>query len=403
MMDTMDGSARPPRLRRSFTSYSQVPNGSPSFNTSSRLIKTGQMEDSMSSKVGQSQHTSLDALDIPLVNVGEMHALLDSSLRDAMEMLQTFREEISSEHYLSETENELESDGEEDGNFTETEVEDSAQQRSSKRYASIKDAEKLEAFFKEAHQLLQAIREDIQAHLPGLPSAQGIRDRFPNASATVAAADPRAVLESLSQNWNKSNELLQHLSIYSPISFSLPEMPTAISAISSSARRRFTVSFSPSASSSSTPLSEHPPHLSSAPPRSFHLPTPPLSAVRAFLASESAKLHARVPSASSFDEWKGGISTALQDASHYVQDRGEKIKDFVEDEAEKLKTALQHGTTRLLHYSELPTEWRNNKYILSGYRFVPIDRPVELIWGGLTTMHNETINSKRERVGYPWM
>jgi adiponectin receptor len=351
----------------------------------------------------------LDTLDIAMSQsylVGEWHAVLDTSLLQAMRQLETVRSDIlvseESDGCYSELDNETEAvDEDEEGDAGRPSVRAMDERFLPARLSrkgggeSSKDVERLEAFLQEAHALLQSIREDVQSHLPALPTKQDLIERFPTASATVAAADPRQVLERLSYNWHRAQQVYQHLSVLS-VPFSLPEMPEAISAISSSARaslanqkRRFTMSFSPTSSTVPSPSSEKPNPFSPS-----YLPTPPLSAVRAFLREESTRLQNKLPSTPSLGEWKEGLSNALHEASDYAKNKGEQIKDFVEEEAERLRNALDNGTTRLLHYSELPLEWRNNKHILSGYRFVPIDRPVELIWGGLTTLHNETFNSK---------
>lgn len=349
-------------------------------------------------------YTVLDTLDIAIplpYQMGKWHAQLDTSLLQAMQQLAAVREELLSEESDSTSSSETETldDGEDEDEEKEDLIEVRAAMESllpakpSRRRkggaARSQDLELLENFLQEAYELLKSIRDDIESHLPALPSRQDLVERFPNASATALAAanaaDPRIVLERLSYNWHRAQQIFAHLSVLS-MPFSLPEMPEAISSISTSARaslanqkRRFTMSFSPTPSSVTTPTSEKAHPFS---PSSLHLPTPPISAVRAFLREESARLQSKLPTPPSLEEWKEGLSNALHD-----------VKDFVEEEAERLRNALQNGATRLLHYSELPTEWRNNKYILSGYRFVPIDRPVELIWGGLTTIHNETFNS----------
>ncbi|EGG03231.1 uncharacterized protein MELLADRAFT_44573 [Melampsora larici-populina 98AG31] len=56
------------------------------------------------------------------------------------------------------------------------------------------------------------------------------------------------------------------------------------------------------------------------------------------------------------------------------------------------------GASRLLTYHELPEEWKNNRYILSGYRFIPLDRWRELLFSGLQ-WHNETINIHTHLIG----
>lgn len=58
-------------------------------------------------------------------------------------------------------------------------------------------------------------------------------------------------------------------------------------------------------------------------------------------------------------------------------------------ESERYAAALKEGAKRLLMEHELPDGWKNNSYIRSGYRFIPIERWQELM-GTLFTWHNET-------------
>ena len=90
--------------------------------------------------------------------------------------------------------------------------------------------------------------------------------------------------------------------------------------------------------------------------------TPPVSAIRAYFEQESARLANKLPSTRPMlDQLAEGISAAVHDAGHFVQEEGEKLVELVTDEAEKLKEALRLGAQRLLTYSELPAAWRNNK------------------------------------------
>jgi len=424
----------------------------------------------------------LDALDLRLPithTVNELQALLDGSLTDALHKLNEFRQEVglgepqhassisSSDEDQDDRDGGADGDGDGDGDEEDDTALDSDSDTLGSptitpadfdaRHRAKRDAEMLEAFIQEACCVLSSIREDVQSMIPTPSSfsssaAATFRSHFPNA----AALDPRTVVESLSHSYHRANELLQHISLYTPALSSLdpPSSPTpnipasladsshisstlsaARASLAGAAKRRFSVPASPvspsfaasSSSASPAPASSlaHSPDLSppSRPPGlprsfssasfsppspsvhpyghssySYSLPTPPLSAIRAFLAEESAKLATRLPPPPLtippiFEEWSQNLSHALHDAKDYVHDEGEKLREFVADEAEKLRTALKHGADRLLHYHELPHEWKNNKYILSGYRFIPIDRPGQLLLSSIQ-WHNETVNSE---------
>jgi len=70
------------------------------------------------------------------------------------------------------------------------------------------------------------------------------------------------------------------------------------------------------------------------------------------------------------------------------------------DEAGKMyAAALEFGRERLLEYSELPHDWRNNEHILSGYRYITIDRWPVLLRSAFE-WHNETINIQSHFLGF---
>lgn len=87
--------------------------------------------------------------------------------------------------------------------------------------------------------------------------------------------------------------------------------------------------------------------------------------------------------------YKHEAKLALEGGENFIREEGEKLKEWVDAETESLRLALQAGASRLLTYHELPHEWKNNRFILSGYRFIPLDRWRELLYSGLQ-WHNET-------------
>lgn len=291
------------------------------------------------------------------------------------------------------------------------------------------DTETLQAFLNDVYDLLSSIRKDIHEQLPAmpqiLPSISSIKPR--------STFDKRAavLLESLSSNYEKAQEVLFHLSLYSPLSISLPEFPATLAASISSAAKgalaaaqntaaqtsypfpsmasssasssddvaasvSSTDAFEKSELSTSAPTSSSPSPLhSSKQSQSFSLPQPPISAIRAFLKSESTKISQKLPKLKrpSLNDWRTSnmgssqavqtISNAYNEATHilndekeklqhyihdesgklktYIQDEKEKLQSYIHDETEKLKQALIYGKSRLLEFHELPSEWKNNK------------------------------------------
>ena len=357
----------PSRPRPQWRSYSSHPCG-----TASSYKRNGR----------HLQATIIDTLDLPVPASQQLAQLLDGSITEAIQRLQSFRAEVVD--YCSETEeDEAVSTEDDEGAYntdpmvTDTENEgipESCQEHRSRckgatrldgNFRAKRDAEMLQAFIQEAHTLLAAIRNDVHSHLPNLPTVQALQERFPS----VAAVEPRAVLDSLSHSYQRANEVISRLSLCSASSF--PEMPvipvslrfsTARASLSEyTGKRRFSLSNYKSLSLRSYGVSDDRSGLQPNPAtNSSDLPSPPLSAMRAFLTNESNKLQARLPSRPPFEDWAGSLSHAIQDAKGYVQDEGEKIVDFVVDEAEKVSTALKQGASRLLQYHELPHEWKNN-------------------------------------------
>lgn len=386
--------------------------------------------------------TTVESLDLPLPPSLQLACILDGSIARALVRLKRLHAqvvELSSESELSDVDEEDDADLEEYEDMTIKETfevrhsslgqalaaepvgrlnqpaienvrraapslgAEAAEQRQAAAVQSG-DVEALAAFLRYAYDTLKAIREDVQSQLPdlpGLPSVEELRLKFQDTCST-AAEDTAAVTTRLSEHYHRVNKLLSQLTLCTasvlPDLPSLPFSPLVAARASLSAycteagRRRVSISQVAETSSQSREHSDAT-IAESTKSTPIDLPSPPLSAIRTFLASESARLSSRLPSRPDFEGWAEGLSHALQDASHYVHDEGEKIVDFVVDEAERLAHALSTGAQRLLHYHELPTEWRNNKYILSGYRFIPIDRPSELLLSGLQ-WHNETVNSE---------
>ncbi|WAR52023.1 hypothetical protein PtB15_1B462 [Puccinia triticina] len=129
--------------------------------------------------------------------------------------------------------------------------------------------------------------------------------------------------------------------------------------------------------------------------------------LRQYFADESDRLASVLPAipsglSESLGQTSSQISSALRackqeaqavlhDGELFIREEGEKLKGWVDSETEKLRLALQMGASRLLTYHELPDEWKNNQFIVKGYRFIPLDRWHHLLLSGVQ-WHNETIN-----------
>lgn len=136
-------------------------------------------------------------------------------------------------------------------------------------------------------------------------------------------------------------------------------------------------------------------------------PTPlhSLHLMREYFTNESDRLAQTLSSISST------TSSNLIDAAHILSAGANRVVDEATtllatsstaafDEAARIyHAALEGGRIRLLSYEELPHQWKNNQHILSGYRFIGIDR-----WGAILKsafqFHNETINIHSHFLGF---
>lgn len=273
----------------------------------------------------------------------ELHCNGGSSDYDPLTDTETDDDALMTSSDEADVVNEVE--GNADGNTTST-----ASKAGDSNSTHNQNNETLKAFLQEVYDLLSSIRRDVQDQMPSISSAASI---------------PSNALHSLASNFKKTQDLLQHLSIYSPLSVNLPEFPSSFYVLSTAAKEVFVTAGgnlnneTMAASSSVHAPSSSP--SSSSPSSPFKLPRPPISAIRSYLASESARLQSKLPSRPAFQDWPANVQSVLHDASSFVQDESEKLKDFMQDEADKFKNALKAGATRLLDFHELPAEWRNNK------------------------------------------
>ncbi|PSR78756.1 hypothetical protein PHLCEN_2v7291 [Hermanssonia centrifuga] len=68
-------------------------------------------------------------------------------------------------------------------------------------------------------------------------------------------------------------------------------------------------------------------------------------------------------------------------------------EDMLEKAALEVANAVRRSLngSRLIHYVDLPEQWRNNRFVSRGYRFIPL-RQWPLIITSLFALHNETVN-----------
>jgi adiponectin receptor len=83
------------------------------------------------------------------------------------------------------------------------------------------------------------------------------------------------------------------------------------------------------------------------------------------------------------------------------RDSAASVARAAKDTEERLYLAavdLARGGQRLIRYEHLPTLWKNNEHILSGYRFIPID-DVGALLKSTFQIHNETGNIMTHLIG----
>ena len=80
-------------------------------------------------------------------------------------------------------------------------------------------------------------------------------------------------------------------------------------------------------------------------------------------------------------------SNLVPSVLHRVDGNDSPFEKAARDMSKALKKSLDGS--QLVHYTDLPGEWRNNPWVVSGYRFIPLHRwPIILL--SLFALHNET-------------
>lgn len=96
---------------------------------------------------------------------------------------------------------------------------------------------------------------------------------------------------------------------------------------------------------------------------------------------------------------QGLVSTGqsvVEKISH-LQDEIQRGTQEATKRVAAIRHAVQSASTRLLEYSELPYEWQNNPYVLTGYRFY--ESPVQCLISAFQ-IHNETGNIWTHLAGF---
>lgn len=137
-----------------------------------------------------------------------------------------------------------------------------------------------------------------------------------------------------------------------------------------------------------------------------------LSSMREYFVSESDRLAQTLSSISSStsnnlislstdaaDTLSAGFTRVVDEASELTSLLTSSSTAAFDEAARIYHAAVEGGRNRLLRYEELPQQWKNNQHILSGYRFIGIDR-----WGAILRsafqFHNETINIHSHFFGF---
>lgn len=110
----------------------------------------------------------------------------------------------------------------------------------------------------------------------------------------------------------------------------------------------------------------------------------------------------------SFDNGKEVLSRKIIDTIHYFDVKLNQVDNLIQEKTPQAKedyskdskfrpfafynfnTALKNAETKYLHYYELPLSWRENRYIIQGYRFSL--KHTEMLKSIFHFNHNETMN-----------
>ncbi|KAI0072510.1 HlyIII-domain-containing protein [Panus rudis PR-1116 ss-1] len=92
--------------------------------------------------------------------------------------------------------------------------------------------------------------------------------------------------------------------------------------------------------------------------------------------------------------------------SEFLEEVSAEIRegeDLLEKAAVEISRAVQASLngSRLIHYMDLPDKWKNNPFVLRGYRFIPLQEWPRLLLS-IFALHNETLNIHTHLIPFIW-
>ncbi|KAG2148637.1 hemolysin-III related-domain-containing protein [Suillus bovinus] len=211
---------------------------------------------------------------------------------------------------------------------------------------------------KDALEMLRSIRTDVCSHFPDLhlPDMSPVKSHLPELPDVPSLSDVRSRLPDIPS-------VRPHMAALAP---------SDITSLLEHACSRFSdfdfSGFLPTLSARFQSFHEH---LRSFDPRSSELSSPP----------GNSRISGLIDSIMS--------SELITELSDDVTEAEAMIEVAAKDIARAVKQSLQGS--RLIKYVDLPPKWRNNPFVLGGYRFIPLEK-WPLIIMSLFAVHNETLN-----------
>lgn len=209
--------------------------------------------------------------------------------------------------------------------------------------------EEAKAWAREGLEMLHRIRSEVYAHLPGAPSVEDfVKSHIPDVSGLSMHAVRARLSDVPDTIRSKFNEV-----DFSDIRSRLEDVRIRISELQ--------LNYPES-------LSDH------------------LQSLQTHLMSiELPFTHPNGRLSQLFD--KVLASELVSEISSEVRKGEDKLERAAMEIAYAIKLSLEGS--RLIHYTDLPERWRNNAYVVQGYRFIPL-RQWPRLFISLFTLHNET-------------
>ncbi|KAF5386189.1 hypothetical protein D9615_002593 [Tricholomella constricta] len=194
--------------------------------------------------------------------------------------------------------------------------------------------------------------QDVRSHfpdMPNLPDMQDVRSHFPDMPNLPDMPDVRSHFSDMRLKLDDVRSRFHDLDFKKPLSY-IPTLSDHLENLHS--------------------------HLSS-----LELPSP-------------LEMSGLAPSTVISDLLESLLSSELvtefnASATEMVEETEDMLHRAANDVADAVRRSLEG--VRLIQYSDLPQQWRNNPFVTHGYRFIPIER-WPLIIMSLFAFHNETLN-----------